>query len=202
VRQTVKDLVKPITLGSTTTVLAFLSLRFANASMLSDIGLFAGFSLIGAVLCSLLFLPHLVDDNFFGSQAAHRGWKIKVIFLQTRYARYIVFAIFIFTPVMWYFANDVKFNSDMNKLNFMSPQLRETDGKLNRITKYATQSVYMVADGRNLEEALQHNERIVPEMEKLKRNGTIRKYSSVSSFLISDSLQENRIQKWNKYWTK
>jgi len=48
VRETIKDLVKPMTLGSATTVLAFLCLQFANASILRDVGLFAGFSLIGA----------------------------------------------------------------------------------------------------------------------------------------------------------
>ncbi len=199
VRHVVKDLVAPMTIGSTTTVLAFLSLQFANASMLSDIGLFAGLSLVGAVLCSLLFLPHLVTNDFFGSAATSSGWHIRL--LQPRYSRYLIPVIFILTPVMLYFANGVTFNSDMTKLSYMSPDLKKAEVTLNRITQSSVRSIFLVTDGSNLEEALKHNEQITPKLEKLKQNGVVKKYASVSSFLLSDSLQQNRIARWNNYWT-
>ena len=64
-RETIKDLAGPMTLGSTTTVMAFLGLQFANASVLRDIGLFAAFSLIGAAVCTLVFLPHFFKTGLF-----------------------------------------------------------------------------------------------------------------------------------------
>jgi uncharacterized protein len=200
VRHVVKDLATPMTLGSTTTVLAFLSLQFANASMLSDIGLFAGLSLVGAVLCSLLFLPHLVGDKFFASNAVNSGWRVRL--LQPHHSRYLVPIIFMITPVMLYFASDVTFNSDMSKLSFMSPALKEAEATLNRITQSSVRSIFVVADGANLEEALKNSERVIPKMEELKQKGIVKKYASVSSFLLSDSLQQNRISKWNNYWTQ
>ncbi len=199
VRHVVNDLTKPMTLGSITTVLAFLSLQFANASMLSDIGLFAGLSLVGAVLCSLLFLPHLVDDIFFASNAGSSGWQVRL--LQTRHSRHLIPIIFILTPVMLYFANDVTFNTDMTKLSFMSPALKEAETKLNQVTQSSSRSIFVVADGANLEEALKNSERIIPKMDELKQQGVVKKYSSVSSFLLSDSLQQSRISQWNNYWT-
>jgi uncharacterized protein len=199
VRLVVKDLAIPMTLGSTTTVLAFLSLQFANASMLSDIGLFAGLSLVGAVLCSLLFLPHLVRNNFFGSASAHHTWSLRLF--KPHHNRYLIPIIFIFTPVMLYFANKVSFNSDMTKLSYMSPALKQAETILNRVTQSSARSIFVVADGSTLEEALKNSELIVPKMEELKKQGIVKKYASVSSFLLSDSLQKNRITRWNNYWT-
>jgi predicted exporter len=74
IKTVIKDLVWPLTIGSTTTVLAFFCLRFANAAVLRDVGLFAGFSLIGAALCALIFLPHLIPANLFQSDHAKPGW--------------------------------------------------------------------------------------------------------------------------------
>jgi uncharacterized protein len=201
VRLVVKDLVAPMTIGSTTTVLAFLSLQFTNASMLSDIGLFAGFSLIGAALCSLIFLPHLLKDNFFGSRETNHTWQAKLFFLQPKHTRYLIPIILLLTPVMLYFASDVQFNSDMTKLNFMSGELKQTEKQLNRITNLSAQSVFVVADGQGIESALRENESVIGQLEQLKGNGVVKKYASVSSFLISDSLQRERINRWNQYWT-
>ena len=55
-----KDLTLPMLIGCTTTVGAFLSLLFAKSEALHDFGLFAAFSLIGAMLFSIIVLPHLL----------------------------------------------------------------------------------------------------------------------------------------------
>jgi uncharacterized protein len=199
VRQVVKDMQWPLTLGSATTVLAFLSLQFANATMVRDIGFFAGFSLVGAAVCSLVFLPHFLSDDFFGS-GAKQGWRIKPFLIKPSGSRYVVIAILLLTPVMLYLAKDVKFNSDMNTLNFMSPSLKQTGEKLNRISQNAAHSVFVVFKGASVEEALRKNETAVPKLDMLKGNNIVQKYSSVSSFLISDSLQRHRITRWRAYW--
>lgn len=54
-RETVKDLSQPLTLGSFTTIAAFLSLRLVDTPILRDLGLFAAASLTGAALCTLVF---------------------------------------------------------------------------------------------------------------------------------------------------
>ena len=72
VKEVIKDLVRPMTIGSATTVIAFFSLQFANAAVLRDVGLFAGFSLIGAALCSLIFLPQFITEKLFSSHTQRR----------------------------------------------------------------------------------------------------------------------------------
>ena len=198
-REVVKDLVQPMTLGSLTTVLAFFALQFANASMLRDIGYFAGFSLIGAAVCSLIFLPHFVSHQYFSSTTG-KIWRVPSILVGNRFRKYFIPVVFLLTPILLYFANTVTFNSDMNKLNFMTPELKQAETTLNNLTGFAGKSVFVVSDGASLEQALRENEKRLNTLEELKRSGVLSKFSSVSSFLISDSLQEVRINQWNAFW--
>jgi 1-acyl-sn-glycerol-3-phosphate acyltransferase len=200
VREVIKDLVLPMTIGSTTTVLAFLCLQFVNAGVLRDLGLFAGFSLIGAALSSLVFLPQLVNDDFFGA-SHHQTWVDKLATHRFESNRYFVWGILLLTPVLFYFARQVKFNSDMNSLNFMNAETQRAQDELNRLNKFSLSSVYIVTEGKDLEDALRHSERIAPVLHHMKQQGVISKVSSVSSFIVSDSLQHVRVNQWNNYWS-
>lgn len=202
VREVIRDLAKPMTLGSATTVLAFFSLRFVNAAVLQDIGLFAGFSLIGAAVCTLLFLPHLINrDVFYTKGKESLTWIDKLSFTPFKISGYWIIGIFLVTPVFFYFANDVNFNSDMNKLNFMDAELRKAEKELNALNEFTQKSVYVVASGKTIEEALQVNEKLYPTLKKLQQSGIATTFSSVSDFVISDSTRGLRIEKWNQFWT-
>jgi uncharacterized protein len=200
VKDVIKDLVQPMTIGSTTTVLAFFSLQFVTAGVLRDLGLFAGFSLIGAALCSLIFLPQLVSDQFFGA-VTHNTWIDRLSMYRFESNKKLVLIIFVLTPILFYFAQQVSFNSDMNSLNFMGPETKHAQDELNRLNKYSLNSVYIITEGKDLEEALRNNESINPVLDQLKQQGVVRKISSVSAFIVSDSLQQVRINRWNAYWS-
>jgi len=195
----IRELAKPLTIGSTTTVLAFLCLQFTNATVLGDIGLFAGLSLVGAALCSLIFLPHLVREDLFVNQATNRKLE-RITAFSFESNKYLVYGILILTPVFFYFAGSVKFNSDMSKLNFMNEKTQQAQTRLETISKSSLTAVYIVSDGNTLEKALQSNEQAMPVLDKLKATGDVTKVSSVSSFMISDSLQRVRIARWNNFW--
>ncbi len=198
-REVVKELVQPMTIGSLTTVLAFFCLQFANAGVLKDVGLFAGFSLIGAALCTLIFLPHLVKEDFFGS--FQPTWIDKLSRYQPETNLYLVLIVLIITPVLLYFAKDVSFNSDMNDLNFMSTETKLAEKELNTINEFSLRSVFIVTSGKDRETALQQNDALQPVLDSLKEKGILNKYSSVGDFIISDSLQQARVKQWNAYWT-
>ena len=200
-RDTVKDLANPLTLGSATTVLAFFGLQFANAGILRDIGLFAGISLIGAAFCSLIFLPHFFKSALFqANESAVRSLNSFLSFEPSK-KKWVIVLIALLTPVFFYMAQSVTFNSDMNKLNFMSPELIDAQQKLNVINEFSLQSVYVIASGKNEQEALRNSERAGEILHEAKQKDIAEKYLSPSLLLISDSLQKIRIQKWNNYWT-
>ncbi|MCC6462175.1 MAG: glycerol acyltransferase, partial [Saprospiraceae bacterium] len=263
VRTVIRELAQPMTLGSATTVGAFLCLQLVNSPILRDLGLFAAFSLIGAALFTLLALPHFdpspspspggeIDPTPGPSPHGEGSNPFWVLILRSwifgvRYStffkgktsrnieyrdpniqdrsmfhrtdrpaagpldrlaarrpernRYLVAGLLLLTPVMFYFARTVRFDSDMNHLNFMTDSLKTAQDKLNRLNAFALQSVYVVSEGNSLEEALRHTEALAPVLEQLKKDGAVRKYSGVSTFLMSDSLQHARIGRWHAYWT-
>ncbi len=202
VRLVIKDLAQPLTIGSMTTVLAFLSLQFVNAAVLRDVGLFAGFSLIGAALSSLIFLPHFISRDFFKEKEQKENWIDKISYSELPSNKYLVYFILLATPVFLYFSGKVEFNTDLNALNFMKAETAQAQDRLETINQSSLRSMYVVSDGNTLEEALRKNEIVSPLLQQLKEEGKIQKYSSLSSFLISDSLQRIRIHKWNAFWTE
>ncbi len=203
ITQLIRDLAIPMTVGSFTTIGGFLCLQLVESEMLKDLGLFAAFSLIGASLCSLIFLPHFIGSK--KEKAVHTAsgfsWIDKTATLRPEYNKYLVLAIFALTIFFAFWAGKVGFETDLNNMNFMSSKLKESEKKLNQINHYALQSVYLVTEGKTLDEALMNNEKLVASINKLQDEQSVKKYSGVSSLIISDSLQQKRIERWNGYWT-
>ena len=193
-REVVKHIAKPLTIGSLTTFLAFLCLQFTNASVLQDIGLFAALSLVGAALCSLVFLPHLVSPD---DLPQHAGARLRSL-VETSFERskWIAYLILLLTPVFLYFAGDVRFNSDMGKLNFMNDDTREAGRRLETINNSSLSAVYVVCSDSSMENAYRQNERALSVLTRLRDNGVVSKVSSASLFLLSDSLQQVRLNRW------
>ncbi|RYG04783.1 MAG: glycerol acyltransferase, partial [Chitinophagaceae bacterium] len=194
------DLSLPLTVGSITTVGGFLCLQFVESDMLKDLGLFAAFSLVGASLCSLVFLPQFIGHS---KTKTHHSptWIDRIADYRPENNKLVIAGIAVLTIVFGFFVSKVQFEPDMTRMNFMSEKLRASEQQLNKVNAYALQSVYMVTEGATLDEALRKNERLAGEMEKLKISGVVTKYAGVSSLILSDSLQQERINRWNNYWT-
>ncbi len=203
IEQVIKDLTLPLTVGSFTTIGGFFCLEFVQSEMLKDLGLFAGFSLIGASLCSLIFLPQFISTK--KEQSQHKiiqfSWIDKMASYNPEYNKFIVIGIILLTVAFGYTANYVTFEFDLADMSYMTPKLKLAEAKLNRINKFSLQSVYLVTEGQTLDDALVNNEKLSAEIEVLKQKNIVIKYSGVSSLIISDSLQKERIERWNKYWT-
>ena len=202
--EVIKDLAFPLTLGSFTTIGGFFCLEFVQSELLKDLGLFAGFSLIGAALCSLIYLPHFIQTK--NEQAPHTGeeqhsWIDKIAAYHPERNKIFLLIIALLTIVFAFNAGNVRFESDMAQVNYMPDNLKQAEARLNAINEFSLKSVYVVSDGKTLDEALENNEKLAAVVDSLKQKNIIRKYSGVSSLLISDSLQKSRIAFWNAYWT-
>ena len=203
IREVIMDLAMPLTVGSFTTIGGFFCLEFVKSEMLKDLGLFAAFSLIGAALCSLIFLPHFIASK--KEQATHKIRSLsfidKMATYRPEYNKYLVIIILALTIVFGYWATKVGFETDLQKMNFMSDKLRQSETDLNTINEYALKSVYLVTEGNTLNEALINNEKLAAEIQVLETKNIVKKYSGVSSLIISDPLQKARIKRWKQYWT-
>lgn len=203
IQQVIKDLTQPLTIGSFTTIGGFFCLEFVQSEVLKDFGLFAGLSLIGASFCSLVFLPQFVTTK--KEERQHKivkfSWIDKLAGYNPEYNKFIITGIVVLTIIFCYTANLVTFEFDISGMNYLSPKLKVAETKLNKINKYALQSVYLVTEGKTLDQALVSNEKLSKKIEELKDKNLVIKYSGVSSLIISDSLQKARIERWNAYWT-
>ncbi|MEZ5045483.1 MAG: MMPL family transporter [Chitinophagaceae bacterium] len=63
IEKTISDLCKPMTIGSFTTISAFLGLLFMHTPVLQELGLLTAGNLIGAIIATLIFLPHFISNR-------------------------------------------------------------------------------------------------------------------------------------------
>lgn len=201
-QEVLSDLAFPLTIGSITTIGGFLCLRFVDSTMLKDLGLFAALSLVGAAFFSLVFLPHFISSKKQTTSNHSFSWLENLAAYKPEVNKYIILGIAVLTIVFVYTSKYTGFEADMMNMNYMSPQLKESESKLNRLNEYSLRSLYLVAEGKDLDEALQHTERMDATLNELKQRGIIKKTSGVGSILISGSLQKERIDRWNNYWTE
>ncbi len=199
IRDVIKDLSFPLTIGSITTILGFLSLQYAQSDMLKDLGLFAGFSLIGAAVCSLVFLPHFIATT--QKTVVRETWIDRISTIRPEHNKWLVIGILLLTGLFYHYSRQVKFEPDMTRLNYMSEKVKKAEEKLNSISGAALKSVYVVNEGGSLDEALRKNEAIQKQIHSLEAKGWIHTHSGVSDLFMSDSLQAIRIARWNRYWT-
>jgi uncharacterized protein len=197
-----REMSQTIILCALTSIGAFLCLLFLNSTVLFDLGLFASFSLAGAAIFSLVFLPH-----FLGERIIHQGItrrpnivdRIASIRFEKQVPLIVLFCSLGIASL--FFLGKVSFETNMNMLNFVDKDLDMAGRELDRINEVSLKSMYIVYPGRDLEEALRVAEKEIPSVAMLERSGTIRNYSGIEGIILSDSLQEARIRRWNDYWT-
>lgn len=199
IKNTIYELARPMTIGSFTTVFAFTSLLWVHTPVLQELGLFTAFNLIGSSLCTLIFLPHFVKNT---TQNVHtNSWLDKLSMYNPNKNKWVVLGIILLTGFLGFYANDVKFNEDMMKMNFMSKELAESQEIINNRNAESLNSVFYVAEGKTFEQALRTNETALNTLDSLKSEKILRKYSSVSQFLLSTEKQQEKIDRWNSYWS-
>jgi 1-acyl-sn-glycerol-3-phosphate acyltransferase len=203
-RENVRTLVFPLTLGALTTVGAFLALRLAHAPLLQDLGIFAAASLTGASLFTLIFLPHLLKEkNATGHHPELKGNLIdKLALLKPEGNKWLLLLVVLATPVLYHYATKVQFDGDLMHLNYLSPKMQQAQDELNKNNAYALSSVFVVAKDSSEEAASQKLETTKDLLQQLKENGKIRNAINPVSLLPSEKEQRIRIERWNHFWNE
>jgi len=195
-----KDVTRPILMSSITTATAFICLLLLKSQALQDLGIFAAISVITASLFALFIIPLLykpqenkgvLKNSLIESVASYRYDKNWILVLTC----FSVFILGIFT------FKYVKFNKDLDKMNYQSPAILQAEQNLDSIIKLSSKSIYLVAYGNNLEDVLEANTKISKALGKAKISSSIQKYSSNGSIVLSKRDQNYKLEKWNLFWT-
>ncbi len=203
----INDLATPLLVGNISTVAAFLSLGFVQSKILFDFGLFSGISLIGAIIFTLVFLPHLikyypVDTSWqqpFPTFINIKNKLFSAIKLFHRYAYLIILAL----SVLFYFTYaSAKFEDDLNALNFTTEKLKSAEIHLSAEASGGIErTIYLLYEGRNLDEALLHAASAMPQIDQLQQQGKVNKYFGIHSLLPSNTVLKDRKAQWEKFWS-
>jgi len=200
IRLVIRDMSLSIAMCSLTSATAFFSLLFVKSEVLRDLGLFAGLSILGAALFSLVILPHLIkmEKTAYGEES---NTVVKIASYAYESNRMMTVTTLLITVIFFFFSKKAEFETDMYSLNYMSPALKDAERNLNRINELSLKSVYIVASGKDLDRALSSNAKVMEKLEDLKERKVIQKFTNVGTVLISDSVQQLRIKRWNEYWS-
>lgn len=201
--ESVRDLAIPMTIGSVTTIGAFLCLLFVDSKALQDFGLFAALVLVGSVLFTLIVLPHMTGKpkSVDTAKASHTFIE-RLSSVHFENSRIWLFLIVVITGVLLYFAPQVKFDSDLSNMSYISDEIKATEQRLNQITDTNLRAVYVVSEDSTLNAALKRNERIMARLNALHNKKQLQSYSSPGSLLFSDSLQAIKAARWNTFWAQ
>jgi 1-acyl-sn-glycerol-3-phosphate acyltransferase len=199
----INDLSTPVIVSSLTTSGAFLCLLLVRSEVIQVLGLFAAISILGAAIFTLIIFPqfpalartHDPEKTSFVQKITDR-----IALYEFHRNKLLIAIVLICTVVFLFSARSVKFESDMSALSYVSPPLKKAEATLDKIGNYTLRSVFIVSSGKDLNQALLNEERLVKQVEKLNERGLVKKFSSVSSLMMSDSLQAEKIRKWNTFW--
>jgi predicted exporter len=194
-----RELISPLLIGNITTVGAFLTLVPLNATATRDLGLFAALMLVGTIIFTIFFLPHIVgkmkvrrmesvaDDNLSNSGKSNSR------------SRFLIGSfILVITLILGWFSLDTRFDTDLNHINYMTDVQRADLERLSEMQgqKDGCTTVYLPA--KDLKEL----ETKTSILDSLLRQGDIASLKNPAALLPSPSLQQERLQLWTNYWTK
>lgn len=207
-REALRDMVDPLVIGNITTVSAFACLLFVKADAMRDLGLFGSLMLVGTILFVVLFLPlwaksgtsHSAPKEVIGSWQRIMSKKVrttrlgmwlsqyKVHYSRVRWAHFIlVVGLTVFFAIR---STRTSFDADLHHINYMTAQ-QEADLELleSSLQEDTCDLIYMVAEGANLEEALNASAEQTEGLEP----------TSITPLLPTKKQQEERLQLWSQF---
>lgn len=201
VQQLIIELTYPLTVGSFTTIGAFLGLLFTSSELLRDFGLFASMTLIGTTLFCLIYLPHFLKGEINEKKGALLQFIEKFNSYRFDKNKWLVGAIIIITIICAFTSQRVGFDADMMNVNYEPPHLKKAEQKLLEITEKNKKTVLLVSVGKNASEGAENYNHTNQKLVQLKSKGLIKDFASADYFSIPDNIQKSRLEKWNNYWT-
>ena len=181
---------------------AFLCLVFLRSSVLHDLGWFAAISVLGAALFALVILPQFLGKGDTRKEATRKPNFIDRLASYPFEKKYGFIGFFLLAGIIsLFFLHKVEFQKDMTAMNFVPDKLSRAEKDLDRIAGVSLKNIYLVSTGKDLEEALKIQERTSGKVTSLLQAGIVTGISGPGILLASDSLQSQRIRRWEAFWT-
>tara|TARA_B100000508_G_scaffold140990_1_gene144879 strand:- start:1749 stop:5321 length:3573 start_codon:yes stop_codon:yes gene_type:complete len=193
--------IRPILTSCLTTASAFLCLTLVKSDALTDLGLFAGLSVIGAAFATLIVLSQVIKP-FKTNPEKPKGDILSKIGKYPIHNNFIVLgSVVVITIICLFFFKNVRFDGDMQKMNYLSDELGAAQTRLSAINGYSEKTVYLIAQGASKEEALRNNLEVGKSLNTLKDKFSTLEFANSSVLLLPEEEQNKRRQRWKTFWT-
>jgi uncharacterized protein len=202
-RKVLREIALPIVMSSIISSGDFFTLLLVRSEAVRDLGLFAGFSILAAGLLTLIFLPYLTKNIKWEKTRENLVNRsvMKLASYPVEKHRWLIPLILLLTVLFIFTSRKVTFEGDLTGMSAMPDHLKKAEATLDRISQYTLRSVFVVTKGKDLDEALQNSRNFLQKAENLKEKGLVKKYTAVTTLALPAGLQQERIQRWNDFWT-
>lgn len=207
IRETLLQLASPLLIGNITTVGAFMALVPLDAVATSDLGLFAAIMLIGTIVFVLVVLPHIGGDYRGDKQEMEpkpdglgmvAGGLGTVAGGSLRYAKWMACVFLLLTPLMGWLSLDIQFDTNLNNINYMTPEMRSDLAVLQLMDGQpeGTTQVYVTA------QSIEDMEQMSGCLDSLRQSGDVAGICNPAMLMPSAETQKHRLQLWREYWQR
>lgn len=197
IRLAMKEIVSPLLIGNVTTVGAFMALVPLDSVALRDLGIFASLMLLGTILFVLLFLPHYIRGERGDRKMA---FLERIARIQPDRNRYVVAGIAVLTLVFAIASLKTEFDSDISNINYMTEEQRQEMEYFRSVAGNASPgavtTVYSVAEGNDMDEALALSESRKTLTDSLAGEGKIVSALGATDLIASSAEQRCRLEAW------
>ncbi|MCM4156767.1 MMPL family transporter [Gramella sp. AN32] len=194
-----KEISKPVLMSSITTAIAFLCLTFVNSEALLDLGIFAAVSVFFSAIFALILVPWLYNPKI--SLLTRETFIDRFAAIDFSKYKFLVYGILVIFVISLFFFQKVKFNEDLNNLNYQPEKIVQKEKRIEGIAGQTGKNIYLATYGRNLDEALQINNQLYTQLKELEQRDEINSFSSVGGVILSNVTQNSRIERWKEYWS-
>lgn len=198
-REVLRDIVSPMLTGNITTVSAFLCLLFLKAEAMRDLGLFGALMLLGTILFVLIFLPVLAPGQARGRGEAGPLFLRRSITFPAPVRKAVFAAVVLVTLGLLVFGRGASFDSNLMNINYMTEAQKRDMALLTSSVASSGDSavtVYAVAEGKDMEQALRSNELMLEAVGKTEPRASVR---GINGFLPSVERQEEILGMWRGF---
>lgn len=202
--KTVRRLIRPLIMGSGTTIGAFFCLFLSSLPGQRDMGYVAVLGVFGAVIFSIFPLKYLVP-----ARRKERKQPLlplaagcKAFLLWRKRNSLTLLALGIFALVASLFGiHKTCFDGNVDHLSHLNHQNRADENHLAKIWGKGFSASALVVRGKTLEEALVANDRLAEDLKKLTTQGLVSSFSSLSPILPSLKTQRENRERWDSFWS-
>ena len=201
-KEIIRELTMPLTIGCFTTIGAFAALMFTSSALLQDMGLFSVFTLIGTTIFCLVFMPQFLRGFKISRKSRVLGSIEKVVGYKYDGNKWVVLSIIALSIFALFHYQKVEFDDNMSNINFMPKHIVEAENRSLEIFGDESKDIYIVSGGENLEQLSAEYDKTIEILNENRANGYISDILTLNDFIIPESVQRERIGRWNTFWAQ